>query len=173
MTWGLPLIGDRCVGIARYYRYDSVAPRFRVTSVGGVIDMPFDPATLRYSREHEWIARDENDEGSATIGITEYAQGELGDVVYVDLPQVGAEITQFAPFGEIESVKSVSDLFAPVSGAVLEANPALEDKPELVNEDPYGEGWIIRITVSDQREIRNLLSHDEYESFLTELAHGE
>ncbi len=135
--------------------------------------MPFDPSALRYSREHEWIARDENDESSATIGITDYAQGELGDVVYVDLPQVGAKITQFAPFGEIESVKSVSDLFAPISGAVVEANPALEDKPELVNEDPYGEGWIIRITVSDQREIHSLLSHDEYQAFLTELAHGE
>ena len=135
--------------------------------------MPFDPATLRYSREHEWIARDEGNEDSATIGITEYAQSELGDVVYVDLPQVGAEITQFAPFGEIESVKSVSDLFAPVSGEVVEANAALEDKPELVNEDPYGEGWILRVKLSDQREMQSLLSHDEYQAFLMKLGNGE
>ena len=135
--------------------------------------MPFDPANLRYSREHEWIARDEGNEDSATIGITEYAQSELGDVVYVDLPQIGAEITQFAPFGEIESVKSVSDLFAPVSGEVVEANAALEDQPELVNEDPYGEGWILRVKLSDQREMQRLLSHDEYQAFLMELGNGE
>ena len=135
--------------------------------------MPFDPANLRFSREHEWVAQDEANPSSATIGVTDYAQGELGDVVYVDLPDVDSAVKQFETFGEIESVKSVSDLFSPISGSVAEVNTALEDKPELVNEDPYGEGWMVRVTMGDTRELRSLLSHDEYQAFLGELSGGE
>ena len=136
-------------------------------------NMPFDPANLLFSREHEWVARDEADPNSATIGVTDYAQGELGDVVYVDLPDEGASLTQFRTFGEIESVKSVSDLFSPISGSVAEVNSALEDKPELVNEDPYGEGWMVRVTIEDTRELQSLLSHNEYQTFLGELSGGD
>ena len=135
--------------------------------------MPFDPANLRFSREHEWVSQDEADPNSATIGVTDYAQGELGDVVYVDLPDEGASLTQFQTFGEIESVKSVSDLFSPIGGTVDEVNSALEDKPELVNEDPYGEGWMVRVTMGDTRELQSLLSHDEYQAFLGELSGGD
>ena len=135
--------------------------------------MPFDPAGLLFSREHEWVARDESDASVATVGITDYAQGELGDVVYVDLPAAGSAVTQFETFGEVESVKSVSDLFSPVSGTVAEVNSTLEDKPELVNEDPYGEGWMLRVTIADEREMQSLLSHDEYQEFLTELSGGD
>ena len=135
--------------------------------------MPRDPAGLRFSREHEWVAQDEADDNTMTVGITDYAQGELGDVVYVDLPAVGSAVKQFETFGEVESVKSVSDLFSPVSGAVAEVNSGLEDKPELVNEDPYGEGWMLRVTIEDARELQSLLSHDEYQSFLTELSGGD
>ena len=135
--------------------------------------MPRDPAGLRFSREHEWVAQDEADDNTMTVGITDYAQGELGDVVYVDLPAVGSAVKQFESFGEVESVKSVSDLFSPVSGAVAEVNSGLEDKPELVNEDPYGEGWMLRVTIEDARELQSLLSHDEYQSFLTELSGGD
>ena len=141
--------------------------------IDGGSDMPLDPATLRFSREHEWVSRDKDDATSATIGVTDYAQGELGDVVYVDLPDKGASLTQFQTFGEIESVKSVSDLFSPISGSVAEVNTALEDKPELVNEDPYGEGWMVRVTMGDTRELQSLLSHDEYQAFLGELSGGD
>ena len=135
--------------------------------------MPFDPAGLLFSREHEWVARDESDQSAVTVGITDYAQGELGDVVYVDLPADGAAVKQFETFGEVESVKSVSDLFSPISGTVAEANSTLADKPELVNEDPYGEGWMLRVTIEDERELQSLLSHDEYKEFLTELSGGD
>ena len=136
-------------------------------------NMPFDPARLLFSREHEWVARDDADPNTATVGITDYAQGELGDVVYVDLPDAGASVKQFETFGEVESVKSVSDLFSPVSGTVAEVNSTLEDKPELVNEDPYGEGWMLRVTIEDARELQSLLSHDEYQAFLAELSGGD
>ena len=135
--------------------------------------MPRDPADLRFSREHEWVVSDESDATTVTVGITDYAQGELGDVVYVDLPAVGASVKQFETFGEVESVKSVSDLFSPVSGAVAEVNSELEDKPELVNEDPYGDGWMVRVTIEDAREFDSLLSHDEYQAFLGELQGGD
>lgn len=135
--------------------------------------MPFDPANLVFSREHEWVSRDDADPNTATVGITDYAQGELGDVVYVDLPDAGSSVKQFETFGEVESVKSVSDLFSPVSGTVAEVNSTLEDKPELVNEDPYGEGWMLRVTIEDERELQSLLSHDEYQAFLTELSGGD
>jgi glycine cleavage system H protein len=117
------------------------------------------PDDLRYSREHEW-ARDEN--GRVRVGITDFAQDALGDVVYVSLPEVGAEVIAGQAFGEVESTKSVSDVYAPVTGTVVERNGALEDKPELVNEQPYGDGWLVAIEPSDAAELRDLLDGAGY-----------
>ncbi len=117
------------------------------------------PEDLLYTAEHEWVSLD-ND--TATVGITDYAQGELGDIVFVELPQVGDQTTQMQPFGTIEAVKAVSELYAPLSGEVVEVNRELEEKPELVNEDPYGKGWLIKIKVGNRDEIENLLSVDDY-----------
>ena len=128
--------------------------------------MSLDPQSLRYSREHEWLALVEGEEDHVLIGITDFAQTELGDIVYIDLPAAGAEIKQFEKFGEVESVKSVSDLFSPISGEVVETNAILEDKPERVNEEPYGDGWMLRLRLADRRELDSLLSLEEYEQFL-------
>jgi len=117
------------------------------------------PEDLRYSREHEW-ARSEN--GRIRVGITDFAQDALGDVVYVDLPEAGTQVTAGQAFGEVESTKSVSDVFAPVSGTIVERNGALEDKPELVNEHPYGDGWLIAIDPSDPAELEGLLDAAAY-----------
>jgi glycine cleavage system H protein len=117
------------------------------------------PDDLAYSREHEWVRAD----GSrATIGITSFAADELGDIVFVELPEVGARLTQFGTFGVVESVKAVSDLYAPVSGEVVEVNEALRDSPELLNSDPFGEGWIARVELADSGEIESLLSAADY-----------
>ena len=128
--------------------------------------MTLDPGTLRYTREHEWVAA--GDESVATVGITDYAQEQLGDVVYVELPEIGSRIIQHEKFGEIESVKSVSDLLSPVSGEVLEVNSALEGEPEAVNAEPYGSGWMVRARMYDLRELDSLLTQTEYEAFLVE-----
>jgi glycine cleavage system H protein len=117
------------------------------------------PDDRRYSREHEWI-RPEGDEG--VIGLTDFAVTELGDIVYVELPVVGATLTQFASFGVVESVKAVSDLFAPASGAVVEVNEALRAQPELLNSDPHGSGWICRVTLTDAAELDTLLDAAGY-----------
>ena len=120
------------------------------------------PADCKYTREHEWV-RLEGD--VAVVGITDYAQSELGDVVFVELPAGGTTVTQGESFGVVESVKAASDLYAPVSGEVLEANPALQDAPELVNQQPYGGGWMLKVRPSDRRELDNLLdaaAYDEY-----------
>lgn len=122
------------------------------------------PENLKYSKEHEWVMMIEDD--VALIGITEYAQSELGDVVYVELPEVGEKITKDDPFGSVESVKAVSDLFAPVSGTVIEVNDSLPDSPELVNEDSYGDGWMIKVQMSDKEELKDLLAQDEYGEFV-------
>jgi glycine cleavage system H protein len=123
------------------------------------------PAELRYSTDHEWVRL----EGAlARVGISDFAQDALGDVVYVELPDVGLEVAANAAFAEIESTKSVSDVFAPVSGEVLETNEALEDQPELVNEDPYGEGWICVIKPNDNSELENLMDAEGYKSFVAE-----
>jgi glycine cleavage system H protein len=119
---------------------------------------------LLYTEEHEWIAVEE---GVATIGITDYAQGELGDVVYVELPAVGTEVKQMESFGTIEAVKAVSDLFAPVSGSVVEINESLNDRPNLVNQDPYVDGWMIKIKLSDPSELENLLKSDAYKGLVS------
>jgi glycine cleavage system H protein len=120
------------------------------------------PQELQYTRSHEWV-RTEGD--TATVGITDYAQDELGDIVFVELPDVGATFDAGDSFGTVESVKAVSDLYAPIGGEVVEVNEALDDNPEKINEDPYGEGWIIRLRVSDEGD---LLSASEYEQFLEE-----
>jgi glycine cleavage system H protein len=117
------------------------------------------PDDLAYSREHEWVRTD----GSrATIGITNFAADELGDIVFVELPEVGARLAQFATFGVVESVKAVSDLYAPISGEVVEINEALRDSPELLNSDPFGEGWIARVEMADSDELDVLLDADAY-----------
>ena len=121
------------------------------------------PADLRYTREHEWT-RIEG--GRARVGITQYAQEQLGDVVFVELPKAGARVTQMQTFGVVESVKAVSDLFAPLSGEVVEVNPGLAEHPEQVNRDPYGNGWLIVIALSDPQEVGALLSAADYEAFL-------
>lgn len=123
------------------------------------------PNDLRYSKEHEWV-RLEGDQ--ATIGITDFAQDQLGEVVYVDLPSAGDEVVAGETFGEIESVKSVSELYAPLSGEVVQVNDALGDTPETVNEDPYGGGWLIVVKANDTAETDALLSADDYEAFLVE-----
>lgn len=119
------------------------------------------PANLKYTREHEWI-KDHGD-GTATVGITDFAQGELGDIVFVELEEVGFEFAQDDSFGTVEAVKTVSELYAPVDGEIIEVNEALEDNPELVNEDPYGDGWMVKIKLSDPSQLEDLLNASEYE----------
>ncbi|RZP00425.1 MAG: glycine cleavage system protein GcvH [Flavobacteriales bacterium] len=121
------------------------------------------PEELKYTEEHEWVKIEDN---IATIGITDFAQGELGDIVYLEIDSLDSEIALNEVFGTVEAVKTVSDLFMPVGGKVIEMNSTLEDKPELVNEDPYGEGWIIKIDISDLSEIDNLLSPEEYKNMI-------
>jgi glycine cleavage system H protein len=123
------------------------------------------PADLRYTKEHEWV-RVDGDE--ATVGVTEFAAQQLGDVVFVELPDVGRSVDQFAAFGVVESVKAVSDLFAPVSGEVVAANEDLRSKPELVNSDPYGEGWLVRVRVRDASELDELLDPAAYDALTAE-----
>lgn len=122
------------------------------------------PSDLKYSKEHEW-ARVEGD--TAVIGITTFAADQLGDVVYVDLPEVGAEVGQFDKFGEIESVKTVSDLFSPVGGKVIEVNDAIKDSPEVVNTDTYGEGWLLKVQISDPAQLDALMDASAYESHIS------
>ncbi len=121
------------------------------------------PQNLKYTNEHEWISV----EGEvATVGITSFAQGELGDIVFVEIETEGETLGKGDTFGTIEAVKTVSDLFMPVGGEVLEINPLLESSPELVNKDPYGEGWLIRISIADTAELDGLLSANEYQAML-------
>ena len=121
------------------------------------------PSALKYTKEHEWL-RVEGD--VAFVGITDFAQGELGDIVFLEIETCGESLEIEEVFGTIEAVKTVSDLFMPVSGEVLEINPMLEDHPELVNTDPYGQGWLIKITMKDVSEVDKLLSADQYTSML-------
>ena len=121
------------------------------------------PEGLKYSKEHEWLNVEES---AAVIGITHFAQDSLGDVVFVELPQVGDEVRQFEKMGEIESVKAVSDLYSPVSGTVVEVNDGLNDSPELVNDSPYEDGWMLRVELADESEVGALMSASEYDSFL-------
>lgn len=122
------------------------------------------PAELKYSKDHEWIKIDGD---IASVGITEYAQGELGDVVFVEMPDVDDEFDAEESFGSIEAVKAVSDLLMPLTGTVIEINEKLEDSPDLVNSDPYGEAWMIKIKISNPDEANNLLSADEYQNHIS------
>ena len=122
------------------------------------------PPELKYSKEHEWL-RTESD-GTGVIGITEFAAESLGDVVFVELPEVGAELSQFGKMGEIESVKAVSDLYSPVGGRVTERNEQVIDNPELVNDDPHAAGWMVKVAVGDASELDKLMTSAEYETFL-------
>ena len=126
------------------------------------------PDDRKYSKEHEWIKM----EGAiqALAGITVYAQDQLGDIVYVDLPKLGATIKFMEKMGEVESVKAVSDLYSPITGEITEVNDRLLDHPELVNEDPLGEGWMVRVTISDATELDQLMTAEEYESFINGLS---
>jgi glycine cleavage system H protein len=121
------------------------------------------PAELRYTKDHEWV-RVEGEE--ATVGITEYAASQLGDIVFVELPEVGRSLTQFAAFGVVESVKAVSDLFAPLTGSVSATNDGLAGSPEQVNSDPYGEGWMIKVTLSNAGEVDELLDANAYDALI-------
>lgn len=118
---------------------------------------------LKFTKEHEWI-RVDGDE--ATIGITDFAAGELGDIVYVELPKVGANVTAMQSMGTIEAVKTVADLFAPVSGVVTATNGALEQGPDLVNKDPFGDGWFVRVKMSNQKELDALMNHAAYQTMI-------
>jgi len=119
------------------------------------------PANLRYTKDHEWISLEGN---VATIGITDYAQHELGDIVYVEVDTIGKTLEAGAVFGTVEAVKTVSDLFLPVSGTITELNPALNNVPELVNSDPYGEGWMVKMTVTNLADVEALMDATAYEA---------
>ncbi|MGL6177865.1 MAG: glycine cleavage system protein GcvH [Tannerellaceae bacterium] len=121
------------------------------------------PADLKYTKDHEWIRLDGD---MAYVGITDFAQGELGEIVYVDVTTVGERIGQDEVFGSIEAVKTVSDLLMPVTSDVLEINEELEDKPELVNEDPYGKGWIVKVSIAEPKELESLMTADEYKQLI-------
>lgn len=121
------------------------------------------PEGLRYSKEHEWVLVEDK---VAIIGITEFAQHELGDIVYVELPEVGEKVVKDDPFGAVESVKAVSDVFAPVSGAVVEVNDVLPESPETINEDPYGDGWMIKVEIADMDDLKDLMTAEEYAEYI-------
>ena len=121
------------------------------------------PSDIKYTKEHEWVSLDGE---TATIGITDYAQSQLGDIVFVEFPDINSEINQNETFGVIEAVKTVADLFAPVSGEIIEVNSSLEDSPNFINSDPYGSGWIIKVKINDSNEYNGLMSSDVYEEHI-------
>jgi glycine cleavage system H protein len=121
------------------------------------------PDDYYYTKDHEWIKVEGE---KATVGITDFAQKQLGDVVYVEMPEVGKKLEFHQSIGVIESVKAVSDIYSPVSGEIIELNEKLDDSPELVNQDPHGKGWIIRVKIKDEAELQKLMSADEYEKFI-------
>ncbi|MFO7260357.1 MAG: glycine cleavage system protein GcvH [bacterium] len=125
------------------------------------------PPDLLYSEEHEYL-KPTGEEGIYQVGITDYAQSELGDIVYVELPEEGSKFSRMEPFGTVEAVKAVSDLYCPVSGEVVEVNTALEDDPGLINTDPYGEGWMIKLKIADEGELDSLLGAAEYAAHIGE-----
>ena len=126
------------------------------------------PKEYKYTKEHEWICLEPSDEGK--VGLTDYAQSHLGDIVFLDLPEPDTQVEQFGKLGEIESVKAVSDFFAPVGGQVLEVNQAAIDGPKVVNEDPYGDGWLIKLKMGKPSELDALMDSDEYDKFIAELS---
>ena len=126
------------------------------------------PKEYKYTQEHEWICPEPGTKGK--MGLADYAQTQLGDIVFLDLPAPGTKVEQFKKLGEVESVKAVSDIFAPASGQVLEVNQTVIDEPKLVNEDPYGAGWLVKIEMSDSSELGNLMNSDEYDKFVAGLS---
>ena len=126
------------------------------------------PDDRKYTKEHEWVKLEDGNQ--ALAGITEYAADQLGDIVYFDLPKLGATVKHEEKMGEVESVKAVSDLFSPVSGEVIEINERLLDHPELTNDDPFGEGWLVRVAMTDAAEMDKLMSADEYEAYISGLS---
>jgi len=124
------------------------------------------PKNYKFTKEHEWICPDGN---KGTVGITDYAQHELGDIVYVDLPSPGAKVAQFKRMCEIESVKAVAEFFAPASGTITEVNQAAIDEPKIINEDPYGKAWLVKIEISDPAELNNLMNSDQYDVYTAKL----
>jgi glycine cleavage system H protein len=123
------------------------------------------PTDRRYTKEHEWVRVEDN---LGTVGITDYAQDQLGDLVYLDLPSLGTQVKQLDKLGEIESVKAVSDLYSPVSGEVVEVNQEVVDRPELVNQSPYEEGWLVRLRLADPAEVDNLLTAEQYDQLIAD-----
>jgi glycine cleavage system H protein len=123
------------------------------------------PDDLKYTREHEWLAVQG---GVGTIGLTHYAQSELGDIVYVDMPAVGSPVVAGEDFGTVESVKAVSEIFAPASGEILEVNGALAGSPETINKDPYGDGWLVKVKLADLKEVTGLMSAEQYRKYIEE-----
>ncbi len=128
------------------------------------------PDDRKYTKEHEWVMMEDAAAKIAVAGITDYAQDQLGDIVFFELPKVGDSLTHLVKMGEVESVKAVSDLFSPITGEITEINEKLLDHPELVNEDPFGEGWLMRVAMSDAAELESLMSADEYEAYISGLA---
>lgn len=123
------------------------------------------PEDLKYTREHEWLSIEDQ---VVTVGITDHAQEQLGEVVFVELPAAGDKVERSEPFGVVESTKAVSDIYAPVSGEVAEVNDDLPDSPELVNEDPYGDGWMVKLTIGDESDLEDLMTADEYREYVEE-----
>ena len=121
------------------------------------------PKELMYTENHEWVKVDGD---IATIGITDHAQGELGDIIFIEFPEINDTVQKSEPFGTIEAVKTVADLFAPISGKVLEINESLEDSPELVNSETYGQGWLVKISINNQEELKGLLSSEKYQELI-------
>jgi glycine cleavage system H protein len=128
------------------------------------------PEGLKYSKEHEWVLVEDK---IAIIGITEFAQHELGDVVYVELPEIGEKVVKDDPFGAVESVKAVSDVFAPVGGTVVEVNDTLPESPETINDDPYGDGWMIKVEMTDKDDLKDLMSAEEYAEYIEQQKEGD
>ena len=123
------------------------------------------PGDLKYTKEHEWMKIDGN---TAVVGITDYAQGELGDIVFVELPNVGDTFDQMQPFATIEAVKAVSDVYSPLSGKIVEANATLDDDPMVINKDPYGDGWMVKMELSDSGQVEKLLGAEDYQKLISE-----
>jgi len=126
------------------------------------------PKECKYTQEHEWIRPEPGDKGK--MGLTDYAQSQLGDIVFLDLPAPGTQVEQFKKMGEVESVKAVSDIFSPVSGQVLEINQTAIDEPKLVNQDPYGDGWLVSLEIGQPAELDALMNSEQYDKFVTELS---
>ncbi|HSZ22235.1 MAG TPA: glycine cleavage system protein GcvH [Candidatus Sulfotelmatobacter sp.] len=144
------------IGLGR----ERTAQRVAFAISGGVMEIP---QGLKYSKEHEWVATEDS---VATIGISDHAQDQLGEIVYIELPAVGDKISKDDPFGVVESVKAVSDIYAPVTGTVIEINEDLPESPETVNEDPYGDGWLIKVKITDMSDLEDLMDAEEYAELL-------